>query len=60
MPFLGSNNCLVIEMDYKKYCEQVALKNAARRIIRDAEQERLRIAAYIRDAETALKPDWKA
>lgn len=29
--------------------------NAARKIIRDSEEERRRIAAYIRDAETALK-----
>jgi hypothetical protein len=30
-------------------------KNVVRKIIREAEPERQRIAAYIRDAETALK-----
>lgn len=34
--------------------------NIARRIIRDAEAERQRIAAYIRDAETALRHEDKA
>jgi len=29
--------------------------NVARRIIRDAETERQRVAAYVRDAETALR-----
>ena len=32
-------------------------ENVARKIIRDAEEERQRIAAYIRDAETALNPN---
>jgi len=34
-------------------------ESEARRIIREAEVERVRIGAYIRDAETALKPELK-
>jgi hypothetical protein len=32
-------------------------ENTAKRIMRDAEPERVRIAGYIRNAETALKPE---
>jgi len=34
-------------------------ENAVRKIIRDSEPERKRIAAYIRDAESALKSSGK-
>lgn len=36
------------------------VENVAKRIIRDAEAERQRIATYIRDAETALRHEDKA
>jgi hypothetical protein len=46
-------------MEWRSRSTMAKDQNTARRIIREAEAERVRIAACIRDAETALKPEAK-